>query len=65
MTKEAGNGTKTITQKTLKPDKRDSDIMTTSKRNASTRSLLEENPEKRHRDVPINKSTMEKIETNA
>ena len=47
MTKEVGNGTKPNTQKTSKPDKREQDITTTSKRDASTRSPLEENPGKR------------------
>ena len=47
MIKEAGTGTKSNTQKTPKPNKRDTDTLTTNKRDASTRSPLEENPRKK------------------
>ena len=51
-------------KKTPKPDKREQDITTTSKRNASTRSPLEENPEKRQR-CSYKQEHNGKIETNA
>ena len=63
MTKEVGNGTKSNTQKTPKPDKKEQESTTTTKRDASTRSSLDENPGKRQREALKEKNTMEKDET--
>ena len=64
MLKEAGTGTKSNTKKTPKPDKRETDSSVTNKRDASTRSPLEENPEKKLRDVYLKKCTAKETEVN-